>query len=126
MLNLSVDNNEELVAKLERTVILNNYRENYRRALSQAYLISAWNEANKPEQEQNIQLLQALAAGSIQQARLATSLSPNSVAAWENLGIIYRDARGLVGGTLPFALEAFAKASELEPNNPFLSAVGLT
>jgi tetratricopeptide (TPR) repeat protein len=32
---------------------------------------------------------------------------------------IYRDARGLVGGTLPFALEAFAKASELEPNNPF-------
>jgi hypothetical protein len=83
-----VDNNEELVAKLERTVILNNYRENYRRALSQAYLISAWNEANKPEQEQNIQLLQALAAGSIQQARLATSLSPNSVAAWENLEFI--------------------------------------
>ncbi len=114
-----VETNEELVAKLERSVILNNYQESYRRALSQAYLITAWAEANKPEAEQNVQLLQALAAGSIQQARLATTLSPNSVAAWENLGAIYRDARGLVGGTLPFSLEAFAKAAELEPNNPF-------
>ncbi len=113
-----VETGEELVAKVEKSVILNNYRENYRRTLSQAYLIVAWQEANKPEEEQNIQLLQALAAGSIQQARLAVSLSPNSVFAWENLGAIYRDARGLVGGTLPFALEAFAKATELEPNNP--------
>jgi len=114
-----VDNNQELVDKLERTVILNSYQETYRRSLSQAYLITAWEEANKPEAEQNIELLQALAAGSIQQARLATSLSPNSVSAWENLGAVYRDTRGLVGGTLPFALEAFVKATELEPNNPF-------
>ncbi len=114
-----VDNNQELVNKLERSVILNSYQESYRRSLSQAYLISAWEEANKPEEEQNIELLQALASGSIQQARLATSLSPNSVSAWENLGVIYRDARGLVGGTLPFALESFATATNLEPNNPF-------
>jgi len=114
-----VESNEELVAKIESSVILNNYRENYRQALSQAYLITAWAEANKPEGEQNIQLLQALAAGSIQQARMATSLSPNSVSAWENLGAIYRDAQGLVGGILPFALEAFTQATELEPANPF-------
>jgi len=114
-----VETNEELVTKLEKAVILNSDREGYRRALSQAYLIVAWTEVNKAEEERNVQLLQALAAGSIQQARLATSLSPNSVFAWENLGAIYRDARGLVGGTLPFALEAFAKSTELEPNNPF-------
>lgn len=115
----SVESNEELVAKLERSVILNNYQENYRMALSQAYLITAWEEANKLEEEQNVELLQALAAGSIQQARLATTLSPSSVSAWENLGAVYRDSRGLVGGTLPFALEAFATATDLEPNNPF-------
>ena len=114
-----VENNQELVNKLEKSVILNSYQESYRRSLSQAYLISAWEEANKPEEEQNVELLQALASGSIQQARLATSLSPNSVSAWENLGVIYRDARGLVGGTLPFALESFATATNLEPNNPF-------
>jgi tetratricopeptide (TPR) repeat protein len=111
--------NEQIVRNVEKTVNLNKYRENYRRALSQIYLINAWAEARKPAEEQNIQLLQALAAGSIQQARLATSLSPNLVMAWENLGTIYRDSRGLVGGTLPFALDSFAKASELEPTNPF-------
>jgi tetratricopeptide (TPR) repeat protein len=112
-------NNQELIQKLEKAVNLNSYRENYRRVLSQVYLNGAWIEARKPQEEQNVQLLQALAAGSIQQARLATVLSPNLVTAWENLGAIYCDARGLVGGTLPFALEAFAKASELEPTNPF-------
>ncbi|MFH1461063.1 MAG: hypothetical protein ABIF84_01420 [Patescibacteria group bacterium] len=113
------ETNEQLVAKIEKSAILNNYRQTYRRALSQAYLINAWEQANKPEQEQDIQLLQALAAGSIQQARLAVSLAPNSVLVWENLGAIYRDSRGLVGGTIPFALDSFAKADELEPNNPF-------
>jgi len=113
------ETNEDLVVKMEKIVNLNRYRENYRRALSQVYLINAWNEVNKPEEEQNIQLLQMLAAGSIEQARKASLLSPNSVSAWENLSNIYRDSSGLIGGTIPFALEAFAKASELEPNNPF-------
>jgi len=110
---------EELVAKLEKVVNLNHYRESYRRALSQAYLLASWNEANKPEEEQNVQLLQKWAVGAIQQARAATFLSPRLVTAWENLGAVYRDARGLVRGTLSFALEAFAKASELDPYNPF-------
>ncbi len=112
-------NNEELVQKLERVVNLNKYRESYRRALSQAYLVSAWAEARKSAAEQRIQLLQAYASGAITQARLASSLSPNLIYPWENLGVVYRNSRGLIGGTLPFALEAFAKAIELEPTNPF-------
>ena len=111
--------NQQLVQNLEKTVNLNGSRENYRRALSQIYLINAWAEARKPAEERNVQLLQALAAGSIQQARLASLLSPNLVTTWENLGAIYRDSQGLVGGTLPFALESFTKATELEPTNPF-------
>lgn len=114
-----VADNQQLIQNLEKTVNLNGYRENYRRALSQIYLINAWTEARKPTEEQNIQLLQVLATGSIQQARLASLLSPNLVATWENLGAIYRDSQGLVGGTLPFALESFTKATELEPTNPF-------
>lgn len=115
----AVESREALSEKLEKVVNLNKYRENYRRVLSQAYLVRAWDEANKPEDKRDIQLLQNLAAGSIQQARTATLLSPNFVTAWENLGIIYRDSRGLIGGTLPFALDAFARATELEPANPF-------
>ena len=115
----AVADSQELISRGEEIVNLNRYRANYRQNLSQIYLISAWEEARKPEEERNIQLLQALAAGSIQQARVATDLSSNSVSAWENLGAVYRDARGLIGGTLSFALEAYAKAVELEPSNPF-------
>ncbi|MBU2580079.1 tetratricopeptide repeat protein [Patescibacteria group bacterium] len=109
---------QDLIRRAEEIVNLNRYRASYRQNLSQIYLVSAWEEARKAEAERNIELLQTLAAGSIQQARVATDLSPNSVSAWENLGAVYRDARGLVGGTLPFAMEAFAKALELEPSNP--------
>ncbi|PJA64060.1 MAG: hypothetical protein CO160_00610 [Candidatus Portnoybacteria bacterium CG_4_9_14_3_um_filter_43_11] len=113
-----IDSNEELISVFEQAVNLNNYRENYRQGLARAYLTGAWNEANKPEADRNINLIQALAAGAIQQAREAVALSPNSVGAQENLGMIYRDSSGLVGGTLPFAIEAMNKAKELEPTNP--------
>ena len=111
---------QDLIRRAEEIVNLNRYRADYRQNLSQIYLVSAWDEAQKVETERNVELLQTLATGSIQQARVATNLSPNSVSAWENLGAVYRDARGLVGGTLPFALESFTKASELEPSNPIL------
>ncbi len=115
----AVTSQEQLVRNLENAVNLNGYRENYRRSLSQAYLINAWIEANKEKAEQNIQLLQGYAGGAIQQAQAATSLSPNLVTSWQNLGAVYRDSRGLVGGTFPFALDAFKKALDIEPSNPF-------
>jgi len=117
--NQPVETNKDLLLKMEKVVNLNGYRDNYRRVLSQVYLINAWDEVNKAEEERDAQLLQALAAGSIEQARTASLLNPNYVSVWENLGKIYRDSQGLVGGVVPFALDAFAKASELEPNNPF-------
>jgi len=117
--NQPVTNNEEMIQNLEKVVNLNKYREGYRRALSQAYLTGAWAEVRKPPAEQRLPVLQSYASGAVQQARLATSISPNSVNTWEHLGIIYRDSRGLIGGTLPFALEAFSQGAELEPTNPF-------
>lgn len=115
----SIVDDEQIVGNLEKAVNLNKYRESYRQRLSQVYLINAWAELNKSEGERNLALLQAYAAGAIQQARLATQLGLYLVSTWENLGIIYRDSQGLVGGTLPFALESFTKAAELEPTNPF-------
>ena len=117
-LSRPVENSEELIVSFEGAVNLNRYRSNYRQNLSQVYLANAWNEVNKGEDVMDTQLVQALASGAIQQARTATVLNPNSVNTWENLGVIYRDSSGLVGGTLPFAIEAFEKAKDLEPNNP--------
>ncbi|MFH1671153.1 MAG: tetratricopeptide repeat protein [Candidatus Portnoybacteria bacterium] len=113
-----IENNEEFVKTFEGAVNLNRYRASYRQTLSQVYLATAWKEVNKSDEERNTQLLQTLAAGSIQQARIATDIAPKSVNSWENLGVIYRDSRGLVGGSIPFAVEAFSRAMELEPNNP--------
>jgi tetratricopeptide (TPR) repeat protein len=108
----------EQVSVYEKAVNLNKYRANYRIGLSKAYLISAWIEARKPAEEQNVQLLQAYAVGAIQQARQATIISPQIVTSWENLGTVYRDLRGLVGGTLSFAADTFRQALEMEPTNP--------
>lgn len=107
-----------LIQNSEKAVILNKYRSEYRRSLSQLYLIGAWKEARKPQNEQNLQLLETYARGAIQQARFATLLAPNSVSSWENLAAIYRDSGGLIGGTLPLAIDTFVKASGLEPANP--------
>ncbi len=117
-LSQGFENNEELIRNFEEAVNLNRYRANYRQSLSQIYLADAFIESNKPEEEMNVSLLQSLAAGSIQQARAATLLSPNLVSAWDNLGVIYRDSSNLVGGTIPFAIESFEKAKEMEPTNP--------
>ena len=117
-LSRPAETNEKVISVFEQAVNLNAYRENYRAGLAQAYLITAWAEANKPEAERNVNLIQALAAGSIQQAREATLISQNSVRAWENLGAIYRDSSGLVSGAMPFAVEAFDRAKDLEPSNP--------
>ncbi|MFH1612037.1 MAG: tetratricopeptide repeat protein [bacterium] len=117
--NTPVTTADELIINSEKAVILNKYYSQYRVGLSQAYLTGAWVEAQKAEEEQNLQLLEAYARGVIQQAKFATQLAPNLVSNWENLGSVYRDSRGLVGGTLPLAIDAFFKASELEPINPF-------
>lgn len=111
--------NSILVQNSEKAVILNKYRSEYRRGLSQLYLAGAWQEAQKPQDKQNLQLLEGYARGAVQQARFATLLAPHSVNSWENLAALYRDASGLIGGTLPLAIDAFAKASDLEPANPF-------
>ncbi len=114
-----VKTSREVVKKIEKTVNLNKYRSRYRRILSQAYLATAWEEANKKEAKRDANLLKALASGSVAQAKEATEISPSMVANWENLGVIYRDSRGLAGGTIPFAVDAFGRAVELEPHNPF-------
>lgn len=108
----------ETIEQLEQTVNLNGYREVYCRSLSRAYLIAAWQEVDKPEAERTLKKIQSYSQGAITQARLASQISPELVMPWDNLGVIYRDSRGLIGGTLPFAAEAFQAAIDLEPTNP--------
>jgi len=107
---------------LEKAVSLNPYRNVYQMDLSQSYLLRAKNEAIKPSQNQNIQLVAGDISRAIAQAKRASELSPNWVRVWENLGLIYRDLVPIVKGADQWAINSFKKALELEPVNPVLKA----
>ncbi len=53
-------------------------------------------------------------------AQKAVQLSPNWVASWENLGVIYQGLSGVATGADQAAINAFKKAIDLEPTNPLL------
>ncbi len=111
---------KEAVSQIERVVRLDPYRWQYHQRLSQFYLIAAQAEADKPKEQAEISLIQGYVSGAIQQAKLSTEISPNLFGPWLNLGNIYSNSRLLVNGALPFAIDAYNKALELNPYNPIL------
>ena len=110
---------------LERAVSLNQSRANYRIALSRAYFVEVSDELKKPAEEQNAEGIKANFAKAIDEAKKATQLSPNWVATFENLAMVYRDSRGFAQGANEWAVDSFSKAMKLEPTNPvFITEIG--
>lgn len=103
---------------LGRAVKLNNNRAKFHLDLSQAYITRGSIELTKPSPNQTI-LSNAL-SGAVDQAKLATSLSPNSVDNWELLAQMYANAQTLAPEANRFRIQALEKAIELEPTNPSL------
>jgi len=106
---------------LEEATKLNPYLSAYRIFLSQNYLAQIFEETQKPPANQDLGKIQNLTATAIDQAKFATErLSPNNVAAWENLAIVYREIQTLAAGATDWAIKSFEKALKLEPKNPAL------
>jgi putative inorganic carbon (HCO3(-)) transporter len=103
---------------LETAVNLSKSRATYAITLSRSYFLEASVELQKSVEEQATQKIQVNFAKSIDEAKRATQISPNWVAAFENLGMIYRDIRGFAEGASNWAIDSFSKAAELEPTNP--------
>jgi len=126
ILNSSFENK---VAKGLEAVRLNPWQAEYRIFLSRLYLDRALEELRKPEditnQEQisrDMQLAIAYGRGDILEGQRivgAIQLSPNKVASWETLGIVYRDIAFTVGA-LDWGIYSFENALSLEPTNPIL------
>jgi len=109
------------ITNLEKAIKLNPYQPQYKIILARTYLNQALSEMGKPINEQDAIKIQNGVAKAIEQARIATEISPNSVAAWETRGIIYREIREPVAtGALEWAIKSFEKAITLEPTNPVL------
>ncbi|MFA5317952.1 MAG: tetratricopeptide repeat protein [Patescibacteria group bacterium] len=106
----------------------NPRRVNYRIALSRDYLqeiqgdIQSLSSVNfnvnisgdkKQKLQNNIQL-------AIKEGEAAIAIAPNSVIAWENIAVIYRDVRSIAVGSMEPSIRYFEKAHELEPSNPVI------
>jgi tetratricopeptide (TPR) repeat protein len=99
---------------------LNNYRDNYKTALSKLYFNKINNELIKPFEYQDNQYIKNNIIKTIEYAQKAINNNPNSVINWENLGMVYRDLASISNGGEKREVEAFRSAVELEPNNPML------
>ena len=111
---------EERVKILERVIGFNPNFVSYRIILARNYLALILNETSRPLAEQDATKIQNWVARAINEAKISSDLSPNSVAAWETLGMIYRDIQPLAQGATDWAIKSFQKAIELEPKNPVL------
>jgi len=106
--------------QIEKAVDLNPYSVQYRIMLAKIYLQDGLDESLKPASQQDQKKILDLASKAIDNAMIATELSPNSVAAYESLGMVYRDVSTLAVGALDWGIKTFGKAAQLEPTNPVL------
>lgn len=105
---------------LENAVRLNPHLSQYRIILARAYFNEALVEMVRPQAEQDSAKIQGGVARAVDQAKIAIDLTPNWVAAWETLGMIYREIRGIAAGATEWGIRSFEEAIKLEPMNPVL------
>ena len=105
---------------LEKAVRLNPSSSLYRIILARNYFEEGFQEIRKPLAEQDSILIKEKIAKAVGEAKTATQLSPNNVASWEILGMVYRDIYPIVTGVGEWAIKSFEKAITLEPTNPVL------
>jgi len=110
----------ERTKTIEKAVRFNPNLSHYRIILTRAYLNEILVQTNQSLTEEESMFLQKKISNTVDAAKKATELSPNSVVAWETLGIVYREIRAMAGGALDWGVKAFQEAVQLDPINPVL------
>lgn len=108
------------ITKVLSSARLNPAMDLYWRDLSQLYLarVNAVAANQELSQEERQQQTQAAVSNAVAAAQAATGAAPSNVANWNVRGLVYRSLIGIEGAE-GMAAEAYATASELEPNSPF-------
>jgi len=117
-------NKDEGIKNLEAAANLNAGSDLYFMQLSQMYLISLQEKLNgttlailSGDEKSEIQTLEA---NSVNAAKIATDLNPNSSNNWASRGYIYQNLNSLIGDSLTWATNSYEKALELDPNNLYV------
>ena len=102
--------------KLQKALSLHGNSDIYHTAMARAYLIRASQlaEGEKPD----VQAVADFLSRAVNEAKIATDISPNSVAIWENLATMYDNAATLVPEAMDWSVKSLNRAYELEPSNP--------
>ncbi len=88
----------------------------YHAALAQIYLNEAVEETKNSKPD--VQKVSALMAQAVNEAKIATDLSPQSVSLWENLATMYENVAALVPEARDWAIKTLQQVIILEPTNP--------
>jgi tetratricopeptide (TPR) repeat protein len=115
---------------LQKAEELNPYIDLYRIDMAQtnlalANLIVAQKGPTEENPEGNltqedIDTIRILLSQAINEAKIATELSPRSSRNWQVLGTIYKNITGISDNALTLSLDAYGRALENDPFNPFL------
>lgn len=105
-------------SQLQKTLSLHGSSDIYHVAMARVYLVRAGQLAQEKKPE--VQVVTDLVARAVNEARIATDISPNAVGIWENLATMYENAALLVPEAADWAIKSLNRASELEPTNPIL------
>jgi tetratricopeptide (TPR) repeat protein len=88
----------------------------YHATLAQIYLNQASEKAKVSSPD--VQAITDLMAKAINEAKIATDLSPQSALLWENLATMYENVSALIPDGREWAIKTLQKVIELEPTNP--------
>ena len=105
-------------SKLQQALSLRGNSDIYHTAMARAYLVRASQLAQ--ETKPDVQAVTDFLARAVNEARVATDISPHAVAIWENLATMYDNASQLVPEAVGWSIKSLNQASELEPTNPVL------
>ncbi|MCD6429411.1 tetratricopeptide repeat protein, partial [bacterium] len=111
---------DKKITYFNKARFLNPYQIVYINVLANTYLARLQNEVSKPQEEIDQNKLYQNTALALDWARRATRVFPNKVLAWQNLGNVYRNLRGIAQGAEEQAIQAYQKALELDPKNTTL------
>ncbi len=104
-----------------RAIAVNTFVSRYHVTYSQTSVSlanSIAGSANKNDQDN--QLVGQLLQQAVKEAKLAVSLNPQNVTAWENLGLTYQTIIPVATEAAGWALITYQQAVRLDPNNPTL------
>lgn len=105
-------------AELNRAVTLNSWRPAYRLSLAQSYLAQAIKSSQADNPDPNV--ITTYLANAVNESRRASEISPARVSTWEQLALMYGQARVVAPEATGWGISALEQAIALEETNPVL------